>query len=84
MGKASWQYPESGPWIDIKSATFVIESTRHGGMGAPAVVPFQEISAAKEYISQYGGRIVGLKDIPADYVLGMVDIPDTPEITPSQ
>lgn len=81
MGKASWLTPETGPWVDINKATLVIESSRSGGMGAPAVVPFAETAAAQSFVDQYGGRIVKLDDIPADYVLGMVEIPDNPEIS---
>ncbi|WP_120495204.1 nitrous oxide reductase accessory protein NosL [Kiloniella sp. EL199] len=81
MGKANWPSPESGPWIDIKEATLVIESKRRGGMGAPAVVPFKESSSAENFIAQYGGKIVSLDDIPIDYVLGMVEIPDNPALS---
>lgn len=84
MGKANWQSPESGPWIDIKQATLVIESKRRGGMGAPAVVPFGEQAAAERFISEYGGKVVSLDDIPIDYVLGMVEIPDNPALSTVQ
>ncbi len=83
MGKANWLSPEAGPWIDIKEAEIVIESTKRGGMGAPAVVPFADKTAAQKFIDQHGGRIVSLDEIPVDYVLGMVEIPDNPEITPA-
>ncbi|KLN59704.1 hypothetical protein WH96_16175 [Kiloniella spongiae] len=81
MGKANWQSPDAGPWIDIKEATLVIESKRRGGMGAPAVVPFKDQSAAESFITQYGGKITSLNDIPIDYVLGMVEIPDNPVLS---
>lgn len=81
MGKANWKSPEAGPWIDIKEATLVIESNRRGGMGAPAVVPFKEVSSAENFISQYGGRMISLDEIPIDYVLGMVEIPDNPALS---
>ncbi|MFD2207042.1 nitrous oxide reductase accessory protein NosL [Kiloniella antarctica] len=84
MGKASWLTPEIGPWVDINKATLVIESSRSGGMGAPAVVPFAEVTDAQSFVNQYGGRIVKLDDIPADYVLGMVEIPDNPELSSTQ
>ncbi|WP_085906058.1 nitrous oxide reductase accessory protein NosL [Kiloniella majae] len=81
MGKANWQSPEAGPWIDINEATLVIESKRRGGMGAPAVVPFREQASAESFIAQYGGTVVSLDDIPIDYVLGMVEIPDNPALS---
>ena len=84
MGKASWLTPETGPWVNINKATLVIESSRSGGMGAPAVVPFAEVDDAQSFVDQYGGRIVKLNDIPADYVLGMVEIPDNPELSSTQ
>ena len=81
MAKADWNHPDPGPWIALEQATLVIESKRRGGMGAPAVIPFSSPVAARDFIQQNGGRIVALDDIPSDYVLGMVDIPDNPDLS---
>ena len=38
MGRASWESPEPETWIEARSAWYVIESSRRGGMGAPEPV----------------------------------------------
>jgi copper chaperone NosL len=70
----TWENPESGDWIEAKTALFVIGSTRNGGMGAPEPVPFSSQEAAEKFADQYGGEIVGLSDIPDDAILGPVEI----------
>lgn len=76
MGRASdWAQPEPDTWIEARSAWFVIESERVGGMGAPEAVPFSEQSAAETFVEQHGGRLVRLDDVPEDYVLGSVELP---------
>ena len=43
MGKApSWDNPGATNWVEAHKAFFVIDSTKHGGMGAPETVPFSE------------------------------------------
>lgn len=76
MGRATdWQSPEPGTWVEAQAAWFVIGSRRMGGMGLPEVVPFGTSEAAETYAGEYGGRVVRLAEIPADYVLGMPDLP---------
>ncbi len=75
MGRArNWEQPESGTWIEARSAWFVIESDRRGGMGAPEAVPFSERDAAESFRDRHGGTIVRLDAIPDAYVLGPVDL----------
>ena len=75
MSKAeTWDNPETGDWIEVKSALFVIGSTRSGGMGAPEPVPFSSQEAAEKFADRYGGAIVGLSDIPDNAILGPVEI----------
>jgi copper chaperone NosL len=69
MGRASWDRPESGTWIDAREAWYVIGSDKVGGMGAPEVVPFGQESDAESFAARHGGRIVALGDVPEDYVL---------------
>ena len=70
MGRAG---PDGNPpddaWIEARSAHFLIESAAVGGMGAPDALPFARIEDARTYASRHGGRIVGFKDMPEDYVL---------------
>ena len=69
MGRANWDAPEPGTWIEASRAHYVIESERRGGMGAREAVPFAERAAAERFIEQHGGRIVRLADVPPDYIL---------------
>ena len=72
MGKATnWDQPEPDTWIDARQAWFVLASSRLGGMGMPEAVPFGSEAGARDFAAAYGGHIVRLADIPADYVLGM-------------
>lgn len=77
MGKApSWDQPGVTNWTDARKAVFVIGSQAKGGMGGDEAVPFSERAAAESFVRENGGRIVGFKDIPQDYVLGHVDADD--------
>ena len=70
MGRAG---PDGNPpadaWIEARSAHFLIESSAVGGMGAPDALPFSRLEDAQSYAARHGGRIVGFKDMPEDYVL---------------
>ena len=65
-----WNTPDMGSWIGAEKATYVIGSSRRGGMGAAEAVPFQDGKAAEQFASQFGGRVVSLAEIPRDYILG--------------
>lgn len=69
MGRASWDSPGAGTWIDARRAWYVLESDRRGGMGAPEAVPFAEKADAEIFVSRHGGRIVAFDAVPRDYVL---------------
>jgi len=76
MGRATdWQSPEPGKWVALDQAYFVIGSRRMGGMGLPEVVPFSAREAAAAFVGEYGGEVVRLAEVPADYVLGMPQLP---------
>lgn len=78
MAKAkNWTEPGADNWIDSREATFVINSSMTGGMGAPEAVPFGTKQAAESFISQYGGIAVAFDAIPDAYVLSPVEIPDS-------
>jgi copper chaperone NosL len=67
---ASWDDPGAENWVDANKAWFVIGSRKRGGMGADEAVPFSDRDRALRFVDENGGRVVGLKDIPRDYVLG--------------
>lgn len=70
MGRASWDHPEPGTWVEAKTAWYVVGSGRAGGMGAPELAPFSSRAAANAFRARYGGRVLGFKDISSDDVLG--------------
>ncbi|MGR3623399.1 nitrous oxide reductase accessory protein NosL [Pseudophaeobacter sp.] len=75
MGLApSWAQPGIDNWIAASDAYFVIDSNVAGGMGAPEVVPFASAKAAAEFAARYGGTVTTLETIPAETVLGPVDL----------
>lgn len=72
MDESDWEHPEkqNGNWIQAKSAWYVINSKRRGGMEQMEVIPFKQKRFASEFIQQYEGDIVSYIDIPKDYILG--------------
>ena len=83
MGAApSWDEPGVSNWITAEAATFVVGAPVRGGMGAPEIVPFASIDAAKEFVGRFGGQSLPLSGIPDDAALGAVDL-DMPLETPS-
>ena len=70
VGRADWDHPEPGTWIDAHDAWYVIGSDRVGGMHAPEVVPFADQQAAETFIQQHGGEIERFDAIPTDSVVG--------------
>lgn len=66
MGKApSWDKPGDANWILADRAVYVIDSDQEGGMGGAEAVPFGDEAAAKSFVAQHGGKIVGLEDAKA-------------------
>ena len=70
VGKANWDAPEPGTWIEARQAWYVVGSDRVGGMGAPEAVPFGEQAKAESFAAQHGGHVVAFADIPEDAILG--------------
>ncbi len=84
MGRAeTWEQPGATNWVEARQAHFVIGSSRRGGMGAAEAVPFAEREAADRFATEHGGRVVGFKQIPAEWVLGEDDAPATPPAEPT-
>jgi copper chaperone NosL len=75
MGRASWDRPEPGTWIDAHRALYVVGSDKVGGMGAPEAVPFAEQSAAEAFASRHGGHVVPFDKVPRGYVLAVAPAP---------
>ena len=66
MGKApSWEKPGDTNWILADRAVYVIDSDQEGGMGGAEAVPFGDEAAAKSFVAQHGGKIIGLEDAKA-------------------
>ncbi len=55
MGRASWDTPEPGIWIDAHTAFYVLGSDRIGGMRAQEVVPFAKRADADLFVQRHGG-----------------------------
>jgi copper chaperone NosL len=70
MAKApSWEEPGESNWVEARIAFFVIGSRMKGGMGADETVPFSDKSAAENFATVNGGRVVTFDEVPRDYVL---------------
>ena len=74
MGIAtSWDEPGPDNWIDANDAYFVVGSDAVGGMGAPEIAPFGELTKAEQFIDQHGGTVMRLAEIPAEVVLSPIE-----------
>ena len=82
--RPSWEAPEAGAWAEARSAWFVIDSSRAGGMGAPEAVPFGAEPPARAFAAAHGGRVVRLDEIPDDYVLGWTPLDEAPPAQPAK
>lgn len=69
VGRATWDSPEPGTWIEAREAWYVVGSDRRGGMGAPEAVPFADKAAATQFATQHGGEVVAFADIPEAAIL---------------
>ncbi len=74
MGKANWDNPEAGTWINAYDAHYVINSSRLNGMGGKAIVPFSDLEKAKEFINNYGGEIKSFDEVPESYIFSTGDM----------
>lgn len=70
MGRADWDKPDDSTWIDARSALYVVDSSRTGGMGTAELVPFSRRQDADAFVRQYGGEVLGFEQIPEDKILG--------------
>jgi copper chaperone NosL len=73
IGRASWDQPEPGTWIDARTAFYVLGSDRVGGMQAQEVVPFAAREDAERFMQQHGGRIYVFDKIPRESLLEVVE-----------
>ena len=71
MDKSDWNHPEKqgAAWIDARSAWYVIDSDKKGGMGMAEAIPFAEEAEAKAFVEEFGGRPLRLSHIPEAYIL---------------
>jgi copper chaperone NosL len=70
----SWGAPGIDNWIAAEDAVFVVGADVTGGMGAPELAPFETEQAARDFAALHGGEVMRLDQIPAEAVLGAVDI----------
>lgn len=68
IGRASWDQPEPGTWIDARKAFYVVGSDRVGGMQAPEVAPFATRKEAGLFMEQHGGEVYTFDTIPRDSI----------------
>ena len=72
IGRASWDQPEPGTWVDAHKAFYVLGSDRVGGMQAQEVVPFATREGAELFIQEHGGGITVFETIPRESILEAV------------
>ncbi len=66
MGRAkSWRDPGRDAWIPAEAAFYVHGGDRRNGMGGPALVPFADRAAARDFVRAHGGRILRYEDVRA-------------------
>jgi copper chaperone NosL len=70
----SWGAPGIDNWIAAEDAIFVVGADVTGGMGAPELAPFETEDAARDFAALHGGEVMRLDQIPAEAVLGAVEI----------
>ncbi|MBF0126118.1 MAG: nitrous oxide reductase accessory protein NosL [Magnetococcales bacterium] len=58
MGRAEWDHPQPGTWIEAREAHFVLGASRSGGMGTVELIPFGTPSAAQDWVRRHGGRVM--------------------------
>nr|AWJ66021.1 nitrous oxide reductase maturation protein, outer-membrane lipoprotein [uncultured bacterium] len=68
---ATWENPGSSYWIDAQTAHYVVGSSQAGGMRAPELVPFADISTAT-FADAHGGTVSALDAIPGSAVIAPV------------
>jgi copper chaperone NosL len=69
MGRVrNWATPEPGTWIEARTAVYVIGSRHRAGMDTDEAVPFGDVSAARQFATDNGGRVVSYQDMPHDYI----------------
>lgn len=73
IGRASWDQPEPGTWIDARKAFYVLGSNRVGGMQQPEVVPFNNRDDAQLFIEQHAGKTYTFDTIPDKSLLGTAE-----------
>ncbi|ESW60706.1 MAG: NosL copper chaperone [Rhodobacter sp. CACIA14H1] len=66
---ATWEAPGDGNWIAAEAASYVVGSSRSGGMGAAELVPFADPAAARAFAQEFGGEVLQLDAIPDSAVI---------------
>lgn len=69
---ATWASPGAANWTDARTAHYVVGAAVEGGMGAPEVVPFSSLAAARTFAQEHGGAVMALDAIPDSAVTAPV------------
>jgi copper chaperone NosL len=71
MAKAAdWDDPGAMNWVEARRASFVLGSSRAGGMGGEEAVPFSDRASAERFAATHGGRVLAFSEVPRDWALG--------------
>ena len=69
VGATSWEKPSDDAFIDAKTAWYVYGTTKKAVMGS-AVATFKTEAAAKQFVKQYGGRVLTYDQIDISLLAG--------------
>jgi len=69
MADVDWDKPGLDNWIDARTAWYVLDSNKTGGMSAPETIPFSTKEKAKRFIVENKGMIYKFDAIPKGYIL---------------
>jgi len=71
MSDADWDKPGLDNWIDARTAWYVLNSNKTGGMGAPEAVPFSKKEKAELFALAHNGTVHNFDSIPKGYIVKM-------------
>jgi len=69
-----WDNPGPENWALAGDLQFVVGANVRGGMGAPEIVPFSDVTAALAFVAEKGGEVMAMGNIPAEAVLAPVEV----------
>ncbi|SFM68849.1 copper chaperone NosL [Marinobacter zhejiangensis] len=73
MAQTDWQRPDDAALVDARLAYYVVGSERAGAMG-PTLASFASESLARQFMANYGGRLLRYEEITLAVLQSMTDI----------